>query len=47
LLSGGKSEKTRACGPERHMLKPGKYQPRTHMDEASLEKLAASIKAQE
>lgn len=27
-------------------LKPGKYQPRTHMDEASLAELAASIKAQ-
>ncbi len=27
-------------------LKPGKYQPRTHMDEASLDELAASIKAQ-
>ena len=27
-------------------LKPGKYQPRSHMDEASLQDLAASIKAQ-
>lgn len=27
-------------------LKPGKYQPRTQMDEASLDELAASIKAQ-
>ena len=27
-------------------LKPGKYQPRSHMDEASLNELAASIKAQ-
>jgi len=27
-------------------LKPGKYQPRTHMDEDSLAELAASIKAQ-
>ncbi len=27
-------------------LKPGKYQPRTHMDEVSLAELAASIKAQ-
>ncbi|MDR0997228.1 MAG: ParB/RepB/Spo0J family partition protein [Zoogloeaceae bacterium] len=27
-------------------LKPGKYQPRTKMDEASLEELAASIRAQ-
>ena len=28
-------------------LKPGKYQPRTHMDEAALNKLAASIKTQQ
>lgn len=27
-------------------LRPGKYQPRTHMDEASLAELAASIQAQ-
>lgn len=27
-------------------LRPGKYQPRSHMDEASLNELAASIKAQ-
>jgi ParB family chromosome partitioning protein len=27
-------------------LKPGKYQPRTHMDQESLSELAASIKAQ-
>lgn len=27
-------------------LRPGKYQPRTHMDEASLAELAASIRAQ-
>ena len=27
-------------------IRPGKYQPRTHMDEASLNELAASIKAQ-
>jgi ParB family chromosome partitioning protein len=27
-------------------LKPGKYQPRSHMDEASLKELAASIKEQ-
>ena len=27
-------------------LKPGKYQPRTHMDESSLSELAASIRAQ-
>jgi ParB family chromosome partitioning protein len=28
------------------LLKPGKYQPRTHMDDESLDELAASIKAQ-
>jgi ParB family chromosome partitioning protein len=47
LLSGGREEK-------RDMLRelpigrltPGKYQPRTRMDEASLNELAASIKAQ-
>jgi ParB family chromosome partitioning protein len=27
-------------------LQPGKYQPRTHMDDAALQELAASIKAQ-
>jgi ParB family chromosome partitioning protein len=27
-------------------LRPGKYQPRSHMDEAALNELAASIKAQ-
>jgi ParB family chromosome partitioning protein len=27
-------------------IRPGKYQPRTHMDEKSLQELAASIKAQ-
>jgi ParB family chromosome partitioning protein len=27
-------------------LQPGKYQPRTHMDEAALDELAASIRAQ-
>jgi len=27
-------------------LRPGKYQPRTRMDEASLEELAASIREQ-
>src|SRR5215468_6312585 len=29
-----------------HQLKPGRYQPRTRMDEASLAELAQSIKAQ-
>ncbi|MDD5296021.1 MAG: ParB/RepB/Spo0J family partition protein [Rhodocyclaceae bacterium] len=28
------------------LLQPGKYQPRTHMDSASLQELAASIRAQ-
>ena len=28
------------------LLQPGKYQPRTHMDQASLEDLAASIRSQ-
>ena len=28
------------------LLQPGKYQPRTHMDETALKELAASIKAQ-
>ena len=28
------------------LLRPGKYQPRSHMDEAALNELAASIKAQ-
>ncbi|HEY6019587.1 MAG TPA: ParB/RepB/Spo0J family partition protein [Candidatus Paceibacterota bacterium] len=28
------------------LLKPGKYQPRSHMDEAALNELASSIKAQ-
>jgi ParB family chromosome partitioning protein len=28
------------------MLQPGKYQPRTHMDEAALQDLARSIAAQ-
>ena len=28
------------------MLQPGKYQPRTHMDQESLQQLADSIKAQ-
>ena len=47
LLSGGKNEKdevTRDLNVA--LLKPGKYQPRSYMDEASLNDLAASIKAQ-
>lgn len=47
LLSGGKSEKDDVLRDlSVGMLKPGKYQPRTHMDEASLEELASSIKSQ-
>ena len=47
LLSGGKSEKDEAMRDLNvSLLKPGKYQPRSHMDEASLNDLAASIKAQ-
>ncbi|OGS93730.1 MAG: chromosome partitioning protein ParB [Gallionellales bacterium GWA2_59_43] len=47
LLSGGKNEKDDVLRDLNvSMLKPGKYQPRTHMDEASLEELAASIKVQ-
>ena len=47
LLSGGKSEKDEVMRDLNvALLKPGKYQPRSHMDEASLHDLAASIKAQ-
>jgi ParB family chromosome partitioning protein len=47
LLSGGKSEKDEVMRDLKvTLLKPGKYQPRSHMDEASLNDLAASIKAQ-
>jgi ParB family transcriptional regulator, chromosome partitioning protein len=47
LLSGGKSEKDEVMRDLNvTMLKPGKYQPRTHMDETSLNELATSIKAQ-
>jgi ParB family chromosome partitioning protein len=47
LLSGGKSEKDDVLRDLNvGMLKPGKYQPRTHMDEASLDDLASSIKSQ-
>ncbi len=47
LLSGSaekRADEQRILPVER--LKPGKYQPRTHMDETSLAELAASIKAQ-
>ncbi|MCK9201363.1 MAG: ParB/RepB/Spo0J family partition protein [Gallionella sp.] len=47
LLSGGKSEKDDVLRDLNvSMLKPGKYQPRTHMDEDSLNDLASSIKSQ-
>ena len=47
LLSGGKSEKDEVMRDLNvTLLKPGKYQPRTHMDETSLNELATSIKAQ-
>lgn len=47
LLSGGRDEKDdvlRDLGVS--MLKPGKYQPRTNMDQDSLQELASSIQAQ-
>ncbi|MFA6203590.1 MAG: ParB/RepB/Spo0J family partition protein [Gallionella sp.] len=47
LLSGSKSEKDDVLRDlSVAMLKPGKYQPRSNMEEASLQELAASIKAQ-
>ncbi len=47
LLTGGRSEKDDVLKELNvTMLKPGKYQPRSHMDAASLNELAASIKAQ-
>ena len=47
LLAGGNSEKDEVMRDLNvTLLKPGKYQPRSHMDEASLNDLAASIKAQ-
>lgn len=49
LLSGN-DEEVRAGDTLRELrieqLQPGKYQPRTHMDEAALNELAASIKSQ-
>jgi ParB family chromosome partitioning protein len=48
LLSGGDENSTResmqAIALDR--IRPGKFQPRSHMDEASLDELAESIKAQ-
>lgn len=48
LLSGNSDEKSDDILRELKVghLKPGKYQPRSHMDEAALNELAASIKAQ-
>jgi len=47
LLSGGNSEKDEVMRDLNvTLLKPGKYQPRSQMDAASLNDLAASIKAQ-
>jgi len=47
LLSSGKNEKDEVMRELNvSQLKPGKYQPRSYMDEASLKDLAASIKAQ-
>lgn len=47
-LLGGGVTKTNESLRELNIdqLKPGKYQPRSHMDEASLKELAASIKSQ-
>jgi ParB family chromosome partitioning protein len=47
LLSGGRDEKDEVMRELNvAQLRPGKYQPRSHMDEASLNDLAASIKTQ-
>lgn len=48
LLSGSNTSKQNDSLRELRVeqLKPGKYQPRSRMDEASLNELAASIKAQ-
>ncbi len=47
LLSGGNSEKDEVMRDLKvTLLKPGKYQPRSQMDEASLNDLASSIKVQ-
>lgn len=47
LLSGGKSEKDDVLRDlSVALMKPGKYQPRSNMDEQSLQDLAASIKVQ-
>ncbi len=47
LLSGGKNETDEVLRDLNvAQLKPGKYQPRSQMDQASLDELAASIKVQ-
>ena len=46
LLAGNSSEPQRQDSLRVDDLQPGKYQPRTHMDQESLNELAASIKAQ-
>lgn len=47
LLSGGRDEKDDVLRDlSVTLLKPGKYQPRSNMSEASLQELASSIKAQ-
>jgi ParB family chromosome partitioning protein len=48
LLSGGASTAAEDVLRDLNVnqLRPGKYQPRSHMDEAALNDLAASIKAQ-
>jgi ParB family chromosome partitioning protein len=47
LLSGSGNEQNDVLSEMKvGQLKPGKYQPRSRMDEASLNELAASIKAQ-
>ncbi|HEX6612916.1 MAG TPA: ParB/RepB/Spo0J family partition protein [Rhodanobacteraceae bacterium] len=51
LLGGRDTNESEAGGEELRTLQvtqiaPGKYQPRQHMDEAKLDELAASIKAQ-
>jgi ParB family chromosome partitioning protein len=47
LLSGNMNEQRDVLKEVQvNQLKPGKYQPRSRMDEASLNELAASIKAQ-
>jgi len=51
-LLGGDEPAARPAAPDRQselkieQLQPGKYQPRTYMDEAALKELAVSIKAQ-